>query len=133
MHMCHRASCSGFGGPSGHERSYSSVSYSSFSATRTMSVSFSCGGCAATVEFVRVWLSFLQKALEDAAPESAQKNINLAILRNLELPLPPVALQQTFATRIQAIESLKATHWAALTELDALFASLQQRAFTGAL
>ncbi|HRA89425.1 MAG TPA: hypothetical protein PK992_15175, partial [Planctomycetaceae bacterium] len=35
----------------------------------------------ATVEYVRVWLSFLQKALEDSAPESAQKNINLAILR----------------------------------------------------
>lgn len=35
--------------------------------------------------------------------------------------------------RIQAIETLKATHRAALTELDALFASLQQRAFAGEL
>lgn len=43
----------------------------------------------ATVEYVRVWLSFLQKALEDSAPESAQKNINLAILRGLNIPLPP--------------------------------------------
>jgi type I restriction enzyme S subunit len=88
---------------------------------------------AATVEYVRVWLSFLQKALEDAAPESAQKNINLAILRNLKIPVPPLALQQAFATRIQAVESLKATHRAALAESDALFASLQHRAFTGAL
>lgn len=46
---------------------------------------------------------------------------------------PPLALQQSFATRIQAIESLKATHRAALTELDALFASLQHRAFQGQL
>lgn len=44
----------------------------------------------ATVEYVRVWLSFLQKMLEDAAPESAQKNINLAILRDLDVPLPPI-------------------------------------------
>jgi type I restriction enzyme S subunit len=88
---------------------------------------------AATVEYVRVWLSFLQKALEDAAPESAQKNINLAILRALNIPMPPLALQQTFATRIQAIEALKATYRAALAELDALFASLQQRAFAGEL
>lgn len=87
----------------------------------------------ATVEYVRVWLSFLQKALEDSAPESAQKNINLAILRALPLPLPPLPLQQTFATRIQAIESLKAKHRAALAELDALFASLQHRAFSGEL
>ena len=87
----------------------------------------------ATVEYIRVWLSFLQKALEDAAPESAQKNINLAILRDLNVPLPPLPLQQTFATRIQAIESLKATHRTALAQLDGLFASLQQRAFSGEL
>ena len=80
---------------------------------------------------MRVWLSFLQKTLEDAAPESAQKNINLAILRDLKMPVPPLALQQTFATRIQAVESLKATHRAALAESDALFASLQHRAFAG--
>jgi type I restriction enzyme S subunit len=88
---------------------------------------------AATVEYVRVWLSFLQKALEDAAPESAQKNINLAILRNLKIPVPPLALQQAFATRIGAVEALKATHRTALAELDALFASLQHRAFAGQL
>jgi type I restriction enzyme, S subunit len=87
----------------------------------------------ATVEYVRVWLSFLQKALEDSAPESAQKNINLAILRGQNIPLPPLALQQTFATRIQAIEALKASHRTALAQLDALFASLQQRAFAGEL
>lgn len=39
----------------------------------------------------------------------------------------------TFATRIQAIEALKATHRAALAQLDALFTSLQQRAFAGEL
>ena len=39
----------------------------------------------------------------------------------------------TFATRIQAVEALKATHRTALAQLDALFASLQQRAFAGEL
>jgi len=87
----------------------------------------------ATVEYARVWLSFLQKTLEDAAPESAQKNINLAILRDLKIPVPPLPLQQAFAARIQTVESLKATHRAALLDLDALFASLQHRAFTGQL
>ena len=87
----------------------------------------------ATVEYVRVWLSFLQKALEDAAPESAQKNINLAILRGLSIPVPPLPLQQTFATRIQSVEALKVTHNVALQELDRLFASLQLRAYQGEL
>jgi type I restriction enzyme, S subunit len=59
--------------------------------------------------------------------------INVSRLKSLLVLLPPLALQQTFATRIQAIEALKATHRAALAQLDALFASLQQRAFAGAL
>lgn len=87
----------------------------------------------ATVEFVRVWLSFLQKALEDSAPESAQKNINLAILRGLNIPAPSLVLQQTFATRNQSVEALKARHREALQELDLLFAALQHRAFNSEL
>lgn len=51
----------------------------------------------------------------------------------MRIALPPFTLQQTFAARSQAIEALKATRRAALAELNALFASLQQRAFIGAL
>lgn len=54
-------------------------------------------------------------------------------IRSFSFPLPPLPLQQTFATRIAAIEALKATHRRALAALDALFASLQQRAFAGQL
>jgi type I restriction enzyme S subunit len=87
----------------------------------------------ATVEFIRVWLSFLQKTLEENAPESAQKNINLAILRNLDVPFPPLDLQREFARRVAAVEKLKTAQRAALAELDTLFASLQHRAFRGEL
>ena len=86
-----------------------------------------------TVEFVRSWLSFLQKSLEDAAPESAQKNINLALLRNLAVPLPSIDLQREFARRVGIVEKLKTAQWASLAELDALFATLQHRAFRGEL
>ena len=86
-----------------------------------------------TVEYVRVWLSFLQKTLEDSAPMSAQKNINLAILRQLEVPLPPQPLQDRFSSCLKSIESMKASHRAALAESNALFASLQHRAFSGQL
>lgn len=54
-------------------------------------------------------------------------------LKGMPIPVPPIALQKTFATRIQAVEALKTQHRAALTELDALFASLQHRAFQGEL
>lgn len=59
--------------------------------------------------------------------------INQGMILDNPIPIPPLALQKSFATRIQAIESLKTTHRTALTELDALFASLQQRAFAGEL
>ena len=60
-------------------------------------------------------------------------NINATEIQAMKIAVPPLPLQQTFATRIQAVEALKATHRAALAELDALFASLQHRAFAGAL
>ena len=60
-------------------------------------------------------------------------NISKSRLLGFLIEMPPLQLQQTFATRTQAIESLKATHRAALAESDALFASLQHRAFAGQL
>jgi type I restriction enzyme S subunit len=87
----------------------------------------------ATVYFAKTWLSFLQKMLEETAPESAQKNINLEILRNLVVPYPPLPLQQKFAAIVESIERQKTTQRAHLAELDALFAALQHRAFRGEL
>jgi type I restriction enzyme S subunit len=86
-----------------------------------------------TIEYVQLWLSFLQATLEANAPESAQKNINLAILRDLDIPVPPLPLQREFATQVSAVERLKASQRASLAKLDALFASLQHRAFRGEL
>ena len=71
--------------------------------------------------------------LRSAKQTTGITSINMTQLRGFPLLVPPLPLQQTFAIRIQAIESLKATHRAALSELDALFASLQQRAFAGEL
>lgn len=60
-------------------------------------------------------------------------NLHLKDIRQTHIPVPSLPLQQTFATRIAAIEALKSTHRAALAQLDALFASLQHRAFSGEL
>jgi type I restriction enzyme S subunit len=84
-------------------------------------------------EFVRFWISFLQKILEDSAPMAAQKNINLKILRELDVPLPPITLQNQFAERIQHIEAQKQQAQASLQKSEDLFNSLLQRAFKGEL
>jgi len=51
----------------------------------------------------------------------------------ITIPVPPISLQREFARRITAVEKLKTAQRAALAELDALFASLQHRAFRGEL
>jgi type I restriction enzyme S subunit len=79
----------------------------------------------ATVEYVRFWLSFLQKTLEANAPESAQKNINLAILRDLQIPVPPIDLIRRFAAIVLATESIRVAHRKSLQEGLVLSASLQ--------
>jgi len=62
----------------------------------------------------------MQKMLEDFAPGVAQKNINLAILNSLLVPLPPLALQQTFAEKIQSIEKQKETIRASIADTQKL-------------
>lgn len=80
-------------------------------------------------EYVRCWLSFLQRRLEQAAPESAQKNINLETLRSLDVPVPTEDLVQDFARRVEAAEALRGGWKDSLSSLDALSASLERRAF----
>jgi type I restriction enzyme, S subunit len=64
---------------------------------------------------------------------SSMPNISKTKLQDTLVEAPPIDLQQKFAQRVEAIEKLKATHQKSLTELDALFASLQHRAFRGEL
>lgn len=59
--------------------------------------------------------------------------MNKTVCNSIPVICPPLALQQTFATRIQVVDSLKSTHRSALAELDDLFASFQHRAFRGEL
>ncbi len=75
----------------------------------------------------------VRKKLIGEMAGAAIRRLTLSKIKAFRLPIPPLPLQQTFATRIAAIEALKTTHRRALAALDALFAALQQRAFTGAL
>jgi type I restriction enzyme S subunit len=76
--------------------------------------------------------SFRVKLLQSGQGANIQ-NINQQILCALPIPLPPLPLQQKFATIVESIERQKTTQRAHLAELDALFAALQHRAFRGEL
>jgi type I restriction enzyme S subunit len=87
------------------------------------------------IPFLRQMLAqkYVKSFYQKFASGGVQINLGKGDLLSVPIVLPPLALQQTLATRIQAIEALKATHRTALAQLDALFASLQQRAFAGEL
>ena len=64
----------------------------------------------------------------------AQPNINAKQYgTELNIPLPPLDLQREFARRVAAVEKLKSAQRSSLADLDTLFFSLQQRAFSGNL
>ena len=62
-----------------------------------------------------------------------QSSINQGDVKAISLPLPPIDLQEDFVARREALERTRTEQHAAAAELDALFASLQQRAFRGEL
>ena len=59
--------------------------------------------------------------------------ISMGRLRDLEVPVPPGEVQRSFGIQVAASERLKTLNLAWLREADALFDSLQWRAFRGQL
>jgi type I restriction enzyme S subunit len=74
-----------------------------------------------------------RRYLDRAAKGAIMSGLNMGIIKAMPVLLPPLALQQEFAHRVEAIDTLRASQQAHLAELDTLFASLQHRAFQGEL
>ncbi len=77
--------------------------------------------------FIHYWFSFFQAILEAQAPESAQKNINLKTLSELKIIVPPIELQNEFATFVEQIEKSKLDIQKSLEKLEILKKALMQK------
>lgn len=86
-------------------------------------------GEAVRTDYVQAWLGFLQPTLEANAPQAAQKNINLEILRNLPIPVPPLPLQGEFSERCAASWSIQAQQSAATVKAQETFHALLGQVF----
>lgn len=86
-----------------------------------------------TTEYVQFILTRLRDVLERNAPQVAQRNINLKVLRSLVVPVPPIELQQHFSTQVRKHYDCLSRQSLAHTTLNRLFASTITRAFSGDL
>ena len=86
--------------------------------------------------FLSFFLSFEaggQRQIAKAQYGQTKPGLNFEQIRRFQIPVPPIELQREFSRLASPVETLKAVHRGSLTELDALFASLQHRAFRGEL
>lgn len=62
-----------------------------------------------------------------------QKHFNVGALNKIPFPLPPIELQNEFATIVEKVEGLKSRYQQSLTDLETLYGALSQKAFKGEL
>jgi type I restriction enzyme, S subunit len=72
---------------------------------------------------------FKEDVLRVSSVGGAQKFVSLEVLRRIEIILPPLHLQQKFATQVKRVERLRAIQREALRHAEHLFASLLDCAF----
>ena len=74
--------------------------------------------------------NFLEIEIQKNKRGGTQKFIALKDIRNLKIPLPPLELQNKFATQIEAIQKLKFEIEKSLKETENLYNSLMQKFFS---
>lgn len=84
-------------------------------------------------EYVEFVLRARRPILLAQAPDAARANLNLEILREIPIPIPPIELQQKFVAHVAEIQALQAMQKGSRTRFDDLFQSLLHRAFQGEL
>lgn len=71
----------------------------------------------------------VQRQIDEGVKGIAQKTLNLSEIRKIKLPLPPLGLQQQFATFVEQTDKSKLTIQQSLDKLELLKKSLMQAYF----
>jgi len=78
-------------------------------------------------------LKFRYQELRNITGDNDRSGLNLTILRGLSISLPPIELQQKFASIVEEVEKLKEKQKQSKEELNVMFDSLMKQAFNGEL
>jgi type I restriction enzyme, S subunit len=76
-----------------------------------------------------------RKSIQSLAAGAAgsMPNISKANVKTVRLPIPPLHLQNQFATIVEKVEGIKTRYQQSLTDLESLYGALSQKAFKGEL
>jgi len=101
----------------------------------TSTIRFKAVDGRSNLAYLKQWLETVEfrSQISRRVTGSAQQNFGPSHLRELWITLPPVDAQQLFDKRVAGVECVRTVHRTHLGRLDALFASLQDRAFRGEL
>lgn len=85
------------------------------------------------LRFLQAWINStgFRKQITRLVTGSAQQNFGPSHLRQLSIPLPPLAEQNRFEYIADQVEEQKRSALRHMTQLDHLFSSLQLQAFAG--
>lgn len=86
-----------------------------------------------SLRFLQAWINStgFRKQITRLVTGSAQQNFGPSHLRQLSIPLPPLAEQNRFEYIADQVEEQKRSALRHMTQLDHLFSSLQLQAFAG--
>jgi type I restriction enzyme S subunit len=90
-------------------------------------------GSSVTDSFLIAFLRSQARDLLERRSGGAQPNLSQGTIRSLEVPIPPMGLQQRFAERVQCVARQRNLATQAIEVGDELFVALQSRAFRGEL
>ena len=79
------------------------------------------------------YLKLSYETLRALGQGAGQPNLNLSIVKNFSVLMPPIELQREFAKRVEKVEALKAKLKASQLQAEEQFKALSQRAFAGEL
>lgn len=85
------------------------------------------------VQYLYYYIKACERFLLGKVRSVTADNFNFNDVKNLEITLPPIDLQNRFADYVTSIEAQKETLRASLAELETLFDALMQAAFSGYL
>ena len=83
--------------------------------------------------YLLYWLRSNYDKIVALAFGGGQPNISQQVVRSLKIPLPPIELQNKFASIVKEVEAMKEQQKHSKNQINNLFNALMQKAFKGEL